>query len=156
MSAASQQALPRAAIQGLFALVLLALLLAAAGRAGWLGSATPSAVAAISEQELRFIDSGRGTVLVLEAGSGMQVTEIEVGDAGFVRSVMRGLARERKRSNLGSEAPFRFTHYADGRFSLSDPMTGRIIELRAFGPDNAGAFEALVHSASELRHLGQR
>jgi putative photosynthetic complex assembly protein len=36
------------------------------------------------------------------------------------------------------------TRWADGRISLEDPETGRVIELDAFGPTNGEAFAQLL------------
>ena len=57
---------------------------------------------------------------------------------------MRGLVRDRKRQDLGAEAPFRLTRWADGRLSLQDEATGRSIDLGAFGPTNAAVFAHLM------------
>jgi putative photosynthetic complex assembly protein len=157
MTVVVNQALPTIALRGLFALVLGALLLATAGRAGWLGeSETHYAAAMISQHALVFRDGNDGSVHVIEPESNNAIAEITVGNDGFIRSVMRGMARERKRRSLPAEPPFLFTHWADGRFSLSDPLTGRTVELRAFGADNAGAFERLVASAGSATERGVR
>lgn len=157
MTAVVNQALPKMALRGLFALVLGALLLAAAGRAGWLGeSETRYTAAMISQHALVFRDGNDGSVHVIEPDNNSAIAEITVGNDGFVRSVMRGMARERKRRSLPAEPPFLFTHWADGRFSLSDPLTGRVVELRAFGADNAGAFERLVANAANGTERGMR
>ena len=57
---------------------------------------------------------------------------------------MRGLARERKRREIGPEPPFRLARAADGRLWLEDPSTGRRIDFIAFGPTNAQAFARLL------------
>ena len=65
------------------------------------------------------------------------------GTNGFLRGVLRGLARERKLERSAIEPPFRLTRWADGRLSLEDPATGRRIDdLEAFGPTNDGGLRA--------------
>jgi putative photosynthetic complex assembly protein len=57
--------------------------------------------------------------------------------------------RDRKRRGLGPEVPFRLTAHADGRLTLVDPATGRLVALEAFGADNAGAFAKLLVASRE-------
>ena len=73
------------------------------------------------------------------------------GTNGFIRGVLRGLARDRKLQRIGTEPPFRLTRWVDGRLSLDDPATGRRIELGAFGPTNAAAFAGLLYDRSASR-----
>ena len=82
---------------------------------------------------------GDGVVLVP-----YQLAVLAPGTNGFARGVLRGLARERRRSDIGMEPPFRLARWSDGRLTLEDPTTGRRIELGAFGPTNAEVFAALM------------
>jgi putative photosynthetic complex assembly protein len=70
------------------------------------------------------------------------------GTNGFIRGVLRGLARERRQHNVGAEPPFRLTRWDNGHLSLEDPQTGRRIELGSFGPTNAEAFSRLLARGS--------
>ena len=71
---------------------------------------------------------------------------LAMGEGGFIRSAVRGLARERRRRGLGPESPFELVRWSDGRISLLDPETGRSIEVDAFGPDNARPFLELLEA----------
>jgi putative photosynthetic complex assembly protein len=102
--------------------------------------------APVESRELRFEDRDDGAVAVYEAADGATVDVLAPGTNGFVRGVMRGLARERKRQEIGQQPPFRLTRWADGRLTLDDTATGRRIELAAFGPTNTGAFARLLHA----------
>jgi putative photosynthetic complex assembly protein len=73
------------------------------------------------------------------------------GTNGFVRGVLRGLMRERKAESIGPTAPFRLTHWANGRLSLDDPSTGRHVDLEVFGPTNAGAFAQILAASQQLK-----
>ena len=64
--------------------------------------------------------------------------------SGFIRGVMRGLARDRRMRGIGEAPPFRLTLWRDGELSLLDEATGRAIELSAFGSTNRAAFAALL------------
>jgi putative photosynthetic complex assembly protein len=57
---------------------------------------------------------------------------------------MRGLARERRMHGIEASPPFLLTHWSDGRLTLRDTATDRLIDLGAFGHTNLGAFAALL------------
>lgn len=92
---------------------------------------------------LRFEDRADGAVAVIDARNG-QLIEAITGQAGFVRGTLRGLARERKRSGVGSEPAFELIGRADGRLTLHDPTTGRMVDLESFGPVNSAVFARLL------------
>lgn len=99
--------------------------------------------AAVATRELRFEDRPDGSIAVIDAASGTQIEAI-VGEQGFIRGTLRGLARERKRQGIGQEIAFQLVGRADGRLTLHDPATGRRVDLESFGPINAGAFVRLL------------
>jgi len=142
--------IPRGVLLGAAALVGFALVSATAARVSGTGtaefSAAPTAAPAAS-RELRFEDQSDGSVAVYEAGRGGEVVDVLApGTNGFVRGVMRALARERKSNEIGPGPAFRLSRWDDGRLSLEDPATGRRIELTAFGPTNREAFARLLES----------
>lgn len=102
----------------------------------------------VAERQLFFKDIPNGDVAVVDAVQELPITTLTTGEDGFMRSVMRGFARERKASGLGQEIPFRLTVWQNGSVSLIDPATGRVVELSAFGPDNVGAFTRLLEGNS--------
>ena len=142
---------PRGALLGAATLVGFALVSATAVRVGVIGSPTliPPATPILS-RELRFEDWPDGAVAIHEARDGSMVDVLPPGTNGFVRGVLRGLARERKRHEVGQQPPFRLTLWDDGRLSLEDQTTGRQIELEAFGPTNLAAFSRLLPARGEM------
>ncbi len=98
---------------------------------------------AVSSRELRFEDGPAGSVLVLDAATGLVLEQVE-GEAGFLRGSLRALSRERQRRGLGSGPAFVLTQRADGRLTLSDPATGERIDLESFGPTNAAVYQRLL------------
>jgi putative photosynthetic complex assembly protein len=94
--------------------------------------------------ELRFDDRTDGAITVYDTGLNKVVDVLAPGTSGFVRNVMRSLARERRLDGQGRETPFRMTRWADGRLSIDDPATGRHIDLGAFGSMNTEAFARLM------------
>lgn len=100
---------------------------------------------ALATRDLRFVDRADGSVLIEDVGNGGTAAIIAAGEeTGFIRGVMRGLARERRSHGLGNAAPFTLTAWRDGQLSLTDTATGRSIELTAFGASNRAAFAALL------------
>lgn len=149
------QAFPRSALLAAAALVAIALVSAAATRiAGGYVMERPPSVAAESS-DLRFADRNDGAVIVTRVPDGSTIAVLDPGTNGFVRGVLRGLARERRFRGVSAEEPFRLTRWADGRLSLEDPSTGRNIELRAFGPTNEVAFARLLMAPTATRLSGR-
>ena len=95
-------------------------------------------------RNLFFQDASGGRVIVKDANDESTVAVITTGEDGFMRSVMRGLARQRLSSGHDDSVPFELTSWESGYLSLNDPVTGRYIELTAFGVDNAKAFARLL------------
>jgi len=94
---------------------------------------------------LRFVDRTDGAVVIIDIKQGRAASVIEPGQqTGFIRGVMRGLARDRKMRGIGNGPPFTLTLWRDGELSLRDTATGRDIELTAFGSTNRAAFAALL------------
>jgi putative photosynthetic complex assembly protein len=135
---------PRGALLGAAALMMLAIVAAGAARLTGFGTSHISYGVPVESRDLRFADRSDGAVVISEADTGRVVDVASPGTNGFLRSTMRGLARDRKRQDLGAEAPFRLTLWADGRLSLQDEATGRSIDLGAFGPTNAAVFAHLM------------
>ena len=95
--------------------------------------------------QLRFEDRPDGSIAVIDYKTGKQIDVVQ-GEAGFVRGTLRGLAQERKRRGLDSGPPFELIYRADGRLTLSDTATGRLVDLESFGPTNASTFFRLFNA----------
>lgn len=136
--------IPRPLLVGAAVLIGCALLTVAAARISGVGVAgLPQSHEHVS-RDLVFEDRADGAILVYHADDRQVVDVLEVGTGGFVRGVMRSVARARKLQNIGSEAPVRLTLWEDQRLSLEDPTTGYRVELNSFGPDNAISFARLL------------
>lgn len=97
--------------------------------------------------QLRFEDRPDGSIAVIDHKTGKQIDVVQ-GEAGFVRGTLRGLAQERKRRGLDSGPPFELIYRADGRLTLSDTATGRLVDLESFGPTNASTFFKLFNGSN--------
>jgi putative photosynthetic complex assembly protein len=135
---------PRPALMAMGALVLFALLATTWVRLSGVDIRAPDAPVA-QERALRFEDRPDGSIAVLDPKTGNTIDTV-TGQSGFVRGTLRGLARERKRMGLGAEQPFVLMGRADGRLTLKDPATGRVVDLESFGPLNAGVFARMLAS----------
>jgi putative photosynthetic complex assembly protein len=129
---------PRWVLQAMGALLLFALLSVAVVRITGNGPDQLRAVV-VTERALRFEDRVDGGIAVIDGASGKLLTAVH-GEQGFLRGVVRALARERRTRDMGPEQPFLLTARADGSLTLSDPETRQSVELESFGPTNAGVF----------------
>jgi putative photosynthetic complex assembly protein len=84
-----------------------------------------------------------GSIAVVSAPDGQVVKVIE-GEAGFVRGILRAMARERRIKEVNQAIPFELIARADGRLTLLDPATGNRIDLESFGKDNVIEFAVLL------------
>lgn len=148
---------PRPALLMAFALVGVVLLLVGAVRLGLAERAAVPAVerardgvAAIETRRLLFADRADGAVVVRDASSGATLATLkgENDGGGFIRGVMRGMARERHMRGLGASIPFILTGWSNGAISLRDAATGRSVEIGAFGPDNRAAFARFLSGSA--------
>lgn len=135
---------PRGALIGAGALI--AFTITAAGLARLAGDEPPTIAAAdiAQSRDLRFADEPDGGVAVLLANDGSRLATLAPGSNGFVRSMLRGMARERRMNGIGSEPPFTLTLTKGGRLILQDRTIGRFVNLGAFGHTNLEAFAQLM------------
>ena len=102
-------------------------------------------IAPVSSRNLRFLDRADGAVVIEDVDTHQVASVIQPGQqTGFIRGVMRGLARERRSHGIGNAPPFNLTLWRDGELSLTDSATGRALELTSFGSTNRAAFAALL------------
>ncbi len=94
------------------------------------------------QRDLIFTDAPDGQIRVTDYLNSKEVALFK-GEQGFLRGTLRALARERKRRNIGPEAPFRVIEHTDGRLTLLDPSTSQRIDLESFGPTNSAIFRSL-------------
>jgi putative photosynthetic complex assembly protein len=92
---------------------------------------------------LKFEDRADGGVTVIDASTN-QVIDVVQGEAGFVRGILRTIARERRIRGIGKDAPIRLISYADGRLVLQDTATKTNIELGSFGSSNVENFRVFL------------
>ncbi len=144
--------IPRGALIGAAGMIVLTVLAVASVRLGLVPAAgDPAAVRAeqharpIASRDIVFLDTADGSVAVRDAATGVSRIAVPAGSKiGFIRGVMRGLARARHLRGIDKALPFRLTRWSNGNLTLVDPQTGQSVELGSFGPTNRAAFEALL------------
>jgi putative photosynthetic complex assembly protein len=139
-----RQQFPKAALLGAAALISVSLGLVAMSRHNDVGATRMPVTPAVTTRELRFEDMANGGITVYDARAERVVTTVQPGTNGFLRGVLRSLARERRREQVGALPPFQLTRWADGRLSIEDPMTGERVNLEVFGPTNVAVFAQLL------------
>lgn len=151
------QTVPKPALLAAGGLVVLSLLMTVMVRVGWLDrEAVPAEARAadrasmVESRSLTFADRADGAVVIADALTGATVATIlsDTKSGGFIRGVLRGLARERRSHGIGSGPPFKLSLFSDGSLNFIDTATGRSIELGAFGPDNRAVFAGLLPKAT--------
>jgi len=97
------------------------------------------------QKDLYFRDLPDGSVGVISANDGEVISKV-TGQAGFVRGILRAMARERRIRQITSDDAFELISHSDGRLTLVDPATRNRIDLESFGKDNAAEFAVFLNS----------
>lgn len=137
---------PQAPLIGVAALFAMTIGMAFVG-----GTRAPETATVVWQRALIFEDRADGAVTVREPTATAPFAVLEPGTNGFIRSALRGMARERLRDAYGPETPFRLVSWNDGRLTLDDPATGRRIDIKAFGHTQAEAFAHLLTDGRATR-----
>ena len=147
MSNPSPELFPRKVLIAFAALIGFSLVLVTAARITGLGISHVPSEPVVQSVELRFEDQPDGAILVRDVADGAVIATLEPGSNQFLRGVRRAMARGRRAHGVAEDRPFQVARLGDGRHTISDPDTGRVFELRSFGPTNEGAFAALLDAA---------
>lgn len=140
----AEHPLPRGLLLGAAALALGSILVVSAARYSDVGVTHMPQATAVFKRNLRFEDRDTGAVAIFDVDTKQQIELLQPGTNGFLRGVMRGLARERRAEGVSAIPPFTLTRWNDGRMSLTDPSTGAVVNLEVFGPTNSAAFAQLL------------
>jgi putative photosynthetic complex assembly protein len=140
---------PRGVLYGALALFTIAVIGAAGSRLTGIGTTEMPETAAVVDVQEFVVEDRDGSVVIRDAADETLIAVLPPGTNGFIRSVLRGFARDRRMHGVGEEPPFVLTRWSDGRLTLDDPTTGREVYLEAFGPTNAQAFARLMTASAE-------
>lgn len=135
---------PPGALWGAATLIALTITLAAVARHTGSTLTDVNQSPAVKVLELTFADRPDGAITVFDVKKNAVVDVLPGGTSGFVRNVMRSMARERRMHGGGADTPFTMTRWADGRLTIDDPVTGGHVDLGAFGSMNTASFARLM------------
>lgn len=135
---------PKGALIAAAAIIVFTIAIAATSRLTGLGYSrmTPPAIA--ESLDLNFEDRADGGIMIYRAKDHSVLRQMQPGEGGFIRAVMRGLARERQTAGIGQEPPFQLARHVNGQYTLTDTATQKVVDLGAFGADNRRAFTQLM------------
>lgn len=136
--------IPRAILLAAGALAFGVIIVAALARTTDVGVSRVAYSAPAVRRDIRFADQADGSIAVSDARSNEVVAVLEPGTNGFVRIMMRSLAKQRLDAGVGAEPAFELTRWDDGRLSILDPVTGQHRDLSGFGKTNVDDFAKLL------------
>ncbi len=104
----------------------------------------------VAQRAISFEQGDDGVVSVRDARTGEVLGNYPFNKNAFMRTVMLSFRHERARvtsTGLAREhrVPFNIEQWDDGRVTVSDPVSGRSIEMAAFGRHQVETFAALLH-----------
>lgn len=147
MSEIDSKPFPRFALIAAAVLMGGSIVAAAVGRLAQTSSAGAEATQSmkpLAARDLTFFDMDNGAVEVRDPDGEKVLYVVAPGTNGFIRGVMRGMARNRRAHDFGQETAFRLAEWPNGRLTLEDLATGKRIELSGFGAENRTAFAQLL------------
>lgn len=153
MSAIDKEPFPRGALLAAASLVVFSLVAAGLGSAAKhdrLSTQTVVRSEPATTLDMAFTDDASGAVHIRDARTGEHVLTLAPGADGFIRSVVRGLVRDRRSRGIDQAPPFRLSQWANGDLVLEDTATGKQIDLRAFGATNKEAFARILDAKDAL------
>lgn len=139
---------PRAPLIGAAALIGFAIVSVATIRVFGPAAAMEPLDNALESVQLQFEDQPGGVISVFDATSGSEIGELPAGSDNFMRATLRGLVRGRDALKAEDRAAFGLYRLSDGRLLLVDPVSGRNVDLWAFGETNANAFARFLPSST--------
>ena len=96
----------------------------------------------VASRELHFYDTSDGKILITDT-NGANVSLVG-REGGFMRAVLRSLAKDRLDMGIGPEEPFKLIANQMGLISIVDPVTGKKVDVSSFGQVNAEIFTTLL------------
>ncbi len=137
---------PRVVLIALSALVILTILGVGLARLTGYKFEQAPILPEVESRDIRFVEQADGSVEVRDAATGALIQTLPPGEEGFVRGILRTMTFERKRYRADLSQPFHLARRANGMLTLEDPVSGVLIDLRAYGIDNEGAFAAFMQT----------
>ena len=94
---------------------------------------------------IRFLKNGAGDIEIVEPRTSRTIKRIPEARKGFIDPLVRSLMRERMRHEADQTAPYLLAKNELGHLTITDPKTGTLIYLQAFGPTNIALFNDIAN-----------
>lgn len=101
------------------------------------------------QRTLRFFDEADGTVRVEDGATAEVLGRFGPGEGGFIRASVRSLVHQRRIRGHGPKVAFELIEWDNAGITLNDPVTGKSIEVSAFGPDNRAIFANMLDRSAK-------
>lgn len=98
----------------------------------------------VAKREILFLAAADGDIAIRDAKTGVELGVYAHETNAFVRSVAHGLGIERGLTDPAAQVPYQIVRWSDGRVTVSDPVSGRSVELGAFGQTQVQTFSKLL------------
>jgi putative photosynthetic complex assembly protein len=125
-------------------LLALTILFAVVARHTDIGATRLEPAPALESRMISAVLDGDGNTVLRDAGNGQIVETLPAASDGFIKIVLRMIDQQRKLEAATADSPLRLSRLTNGQLTLTDPATGRVLVLTAFGPANADAFGRLL------------
>ncbi len=95
-------------------------------------------------RDISFVEQDDGSMFVIDVDTDELIQTLPPGSEGFIRGVLRSIARQRNGYEAPLSEPLHLARRENGSLTLEDPVTGILLDLRAFGETNEAAFASLI------------
>ncbi len=155
MSESRWEVVHRRALAGAITVVCLTVALVGVARLTGAGRFYEPSAEPVATAQLLFVDEADGVVAVHDAATGARLIEYGEDEGVFVRSVMRGVARQRRMRGEGGQTPVELSRLSDGQLWLIDPVSDMSLYLGAYGRDNHRAFADILDREEGVSGSGE-
>jgi len=133
------------------ALVVLTALAVVGSAPWWRAAEAPAQTPPRLSMLLQFEADSSGNLTVRKVPGGEVVDTLDPDAGGFARTMVRVIRRDLGAGANVDAMPFQLNAWQDGRMALLDTATGRSVDLRAFGPTQAGVFLRWINAEEARR-----
>jgi putative photosynthetic complex assembly protein len=136
---------PKALVQGMFALMIASVAIVAFAQ--WTGAPNAGVLveAPVVKERAVLLTGGRDmTFSVTDAATGAEIARSSDPRDGFIGVIGRVIERDRLVNRIEGNPPVRLVRRENGHTAIIDDSTGLVVELIGYGADNVAAFARLL------------
>ncbi|NEX18920.1 phosphonoacetaldehyde hydrolase [Thiorhodococcus mannitoliphagus] len=143
-----ERAFPKGVLIAVAALLSFTIIMIAIARMTGVMLPQAPVTAALESRDIVFVDQEDGSTAVKDVSTGELIQVLPPGGEGFIRGVLRSMERQRRGYDATLAEPFRLARRESGDVTLEDPVTGILLDLRAYGETNQASFAELLPAGS--------